>query len=72
MTQAAIATEIDQTLDRNTDFPAQIAFNVIPQIDDFQPNGYTKEEMKLVWETRKILEDESIRVNPTAVRVPGS
>lgn len=51
-------------------FPVQIAFNVIPQIDDFQPNGYTKEEMKLVWETRKILEDESIQVNPTAVRVP--
>ena len=51
-------------------FPVQIAFNVIPHIDDFQPNGYTKEEMKLVWETRKILEDESIQVNPTAVRVP--
>ena len=51
-------------------FPLQIAFNLIPQIDDFQPNGYTKEEMKLVWETRKILGDESIQVNPTAVRVP--
>jgi aspartate-semialdehyde dehydrogenase len=51
-------------------FPKQIAFNVIPQIDDFQDNGYTKEEMKMVWETRKIFEDESIRVNPTAVRVP--
>ncbi len=51
-------------------FQAQIAFNVIPQIDDFQPNGYTKEEMKLVWETRKILQDASIQVNPTAVRVP--
>ncbi|MBD8871639.1 aspartate-semialdehyde dehydrogenase [Rhodanobacter sp. DHB23] len=51
-------------------FPKQIAFNVIPHIDDFQPNGYTKEEMKMVWETRKILEDESIAVNPTAVRVP--
>jgi aspartate-semialdehyde dehydrogenase len=51
-------------------FQAQIAFNVIPQIDDFQPNGYTKEEMKMVWETRKILEDASIMVNPTAVRVP--
>ncbi len=51
-------------------FPAQIAFNVIPQIDEFQPNGYTREEMKLVWETRKILEDETIQVNPTAVRVP--
>lgn len=51
-------------------FPTQIAFNVIPHIDDFQANGYTKEEMKLVWETRKILEDDSIQVNPTAVRVP--
>lgn len=51
-------------------FPVQIAFNVIPHIDDFQDNGYTKEEMKLVWETRKILGDERIQVNPTAVRVP--
>ncbi|MBS0382907.1 MAG: aspartate-semialdehyde dehydrogenase [Proteobacteria bacterium] len=51
-------------------FPAQIAFNVIPQIDVFQDNGYTREEMKMVWETRKILEDESIQVNPTCVRVP--
>jgi len=51
-------------------FTKQIAFNVIPHIDDFQPNGYTKEEMKMVWETRKILEDASIQVNPTAVRVP--
>jgi aspartate-semialdehyde dehydrogenase len=51
-------------------FPKQIAFNVIPHIDEFQPNGYTKEEMKMVWETRKILEDESIQVNPTAARVP--
>jgi aspartate-semialdehyde dehydrogenase len=51
-------------------FPVQIAFNLIPHIDDFQDNGYTKEEMKLVWETRKILDDDSIQVNPTAVRVP--
>ena len=51
-------------------FPVQIAFNLIPQIDDFQDNGYTKEEMKLVWETRKILGDDAILVNPTAVRVP--
>jgi aspartate-semialdehyde dehydrogenase len=51
-------------------FSKQIAFNVIPHIDDFQENGYTKEEMKMVWETRKILGDESIQVNPTAVRVP--
>jgi aspartate-semialdehyde dehydrogenase len=59
-----------QSVDAGGKFPAQIAFNVIPQIDEFQPNGYTREEMKLVWETRKILEDESIQVNPTAVRVP--
>lgn len=51
-------------------FPVQIAFNLIPQIDDFLDNGYTKEEMKLVWETRKILGDDRIQVNPTAVRVP--
>lgn len=51
-------------------YPKQIAFNVLPQIDVFQENGYTKEEMKMVWETRKIFEDESIMVNPTAVRVP--
>lgn len=51
-------------------FPVQIAFNLIPHIDEFQPNGYTKEEMKLVWETRKILGDDRIQVNPTAVRVP--
>ena len=51
-------------------FPVQIAFNLIPHIDEFQDNGYTREEMKLVWETRKILGDETIQVNPTAVRVP--
>ena len=51
-------------------FQTQIAFNLIPQIDVFTDNGYTKEEMKMVWETQKILEDASIQVNPTAVRVP--
>jgi aspartate-semialdehyde dehydrogenase len=51
-------------------FQVQIAFNLIPHIDEFQSNGYTKEEMKLVWETQKILEDSNIQVNPTAVRVP--
>jgi aspartate-semialdehyde dehydrogenase len=51
-------------------YPKQIAFNVLPHIDVFQDNGYTKEEMKMVWETRKIMGDESIQVNPTAVRVP--
>jgi aspartate-semialdehyde dehydrogenase len=50
--------------------PKQIAFNVVPQIDAFQENGYTREEMKMVWETHKIMEDSTIRVNPTAVRVP--
>jgi aspartate-semialdehyde dehydrogenase len=48
----------------------QIGFNVIPHIDVFLDNRYTKEEMKMVWETRKILGDNEILVNPTAVRVP--
>jgi aspartate-semialdehyde dehydrogenase len=51
-------------------YPKQIAFNVLPHIDVFMENGYTKEEMKMVWETRKIMENESILVNPTTVRVP--
>ncbi|MEA3410698.1 MAG: aspartate-semialdehyde dehydrogenase [Pseudomonadota bacterium] len=51
-------------------YPKQIAFNVLPHIDIFMDNGYTKEEMKMVWETRKILGDERIQVNPTTVRVP--
>ena len=50
--------------------PKQIAFNVIPEIDLFQDNGYTREEMKMVWETQKIFEDETLMVNPTTVRVP--
>lgn len=51
-------------------YPKQIAFNVLPHIDVFMENGYTKEEMKMVWETRKIMGDDTIEVNPTAVRVP--
>jgi len=51
-------------------YPKQIAFNVLPHIDVFMENGYTKEEMKMVWETHKIMEDTSIQVNPTAARVP--
>ncbi|MFN6969294.1 MAG: aspartate-semialdehyde dehydrogenase [Rheinheimera sp.] len=51
-------------------FSRQIAFNVIPQIDVFMDNGYTKEEMKMHWETQKIMGDDSISVNATAVRVP--
>jgi aspartate-semialdehyde dehydrogenase len=51
-------------------YSKQIAFNCIPHIDSFQDNGYTKEEMKMVWETRKILGNDDIQVNPTCVRVP--
>jgi aspartate-semialdehyde dehydrogenase len=51
-------------------YPKQIAFNALPEIDVFLDNGYTKEEMKMVWETQKILEDDNLRINPTAVRVP--
>ena len=51
-------------------YPVQIAFNVIPHGGDFTDNGYTTEEMKLVWETRKILGDDAIRINATVVRVP--
>jgi len=51
-------------------FPYQIAFNVLPHIDAFLENGYTKEEMKMVNETRKIMEDDSIRITATTVRVP--
>lgn len=51
-------------------YPKQIAFNCLPHIDVFLDNGYTKEEMKMVWETRKIMGDDRIQVNPTTVRVP--
>lgn len=51
-------------------YPRQIAFNALPHIDTFEENGYTREEMKMVWETQKILEDPDISVNPTCVRVP--
>ncbi|KTC95757.1 aspartate-semialdehyde dehydrogenase [Legionella erythra] len=51
-------------------YPHQIAFNLLPHIDEFMENGYTREEMKMVWETKKIMEDDTILVNPTTVRVP--
>lgn len=51
-------------------FPARIAFNMVPEIDQMQDNGFTREEMKMVWETRKILNKPAIQVSPTAVRVP--
>ena len=50
--------------------PVEIAFNAIPQIGPFQANGYTLEEMKMVWETKKIFDDDAIQVNPTCVRIP--
>ncbi|MGR5488158.1 aspartate-semialdehyde dehydrogenase, partial [Vibrio alfacsensis] len=63
-------TGIDELAVENKAFSQQIAFNCIPQIDQFMDNGYTKEEMKMVWETQKIFNDASIMVNPTCVRVP--
>lgn len=51
-------------------YPQQIAFNVLPHIDEFLENGYTREEMKVVWEMRKIFNDPTLAINPTAVRVP--
>lgn len=51
-------------------FAQPIAFNVLPQIDSMQDNGYSREEMKMVWETQKIFEDPDVLVNATAVRVP--
>lgn len=53
-----------------TAFRQPIAFNVLPQIDELQENGYSREEMKMLWETRKILGDPEVAVNATAVRVP--
>ena len=69
LAQQSLAIFNQQELPREV-YPKQIAFNVLPHIDVFEENGYTKEEMKMVWETKKIMEDESIEVNPTAVRVP--
>lgn len=51
-------------------YPYQIDMNIIPQIDVFTDNGYTKEEMKMILETKKILQDESIQVTATCVRIP--
>lgn len=73
----AIKELVQQTTDLLNGTPAtasvyskQIAFNVLPHIDVFQENGYTREEMKMVWETQKIFDDPNIQVNPTCVRVP--
>ena len=47
-----------------------MAFNAVPQIAEFLDTGYTREEMKMIWETQKILEDQNIMINPTCVRIP--
>jgi aspartate-semialdehyde dehydrogenase len=71
---AALANETAELLNgqpvEEPTLGAQIAFNVIPKIDAFHESGYTLEELKLVWETQKILNDPDIQINPTAVRVP--
>jgi len=63
------AYAVGEPMQKNV-YPYQIAFNCLPHIDSFLDNGYTKEEMKMVNETRKIFEDQSIGVTATAVRVP--
>jgi aspartate-semialdehyde dehydrogenase len=71
--QSALSTLAEQArriVDGSTVEGIPLAYNAVPQIDRFEDNGYTREEMKMVWETRKILGDERIRVNATAVRVP--
>ena len=56
--------------EENKKYPHQIAYNCLPHIDEFLDNGYTKEEMKMINETKKILNDEDIRITATTVRVP--
>jgi len=65
------ARQILSGMEPITEPPAKhVAFNVVPHIDSFVEGGFTKEEMKIIWETRKILEDPNIMVNPTVARVP--
>jgi len=71
---AELTEQTKQYLEHQPIYPKvysqQIAFNVLPHIDDFQDNGYTREEMKIVWEMQKIFSDKTLVINPTAVRVP--
>lgn len=73
----AVAELIEQTAQllnnqpiRPKVYAQQIAFNVLPHVDAFQENGYTLEEMKIIWELRKVFHDQTMAINPTAVRVP--
>jgi aspartate-semialdehyde dehydrogenase len=75
--RAAVAELIQQTASmlngedfQSRVYPKRIAFNILPHIDVFQDNGYTKEEMKMVWETHKIFHDNSIKITATNCRVP--
>lgn len=76
--RAAVKELVDQTtqalsgvpISKYKVYPKQIAFNILPHIDLFQDNGYTKEEMKMVWETHKILHDDKIKITATTARVP--
>ncbi|MDR2066800.1 MAG: aspartate-semialdehyde dehydrogenase [Endomicrobium sp.] len=70
LTEQTKAWAKDETLPQPNKFQYQIAFNLIPQIDIFTDNGYTKEEMKMTNETKKIMGDNSIEVSATCVRVP--
>jgi aspartate-semialdehyde dehydrogenase len=70
LTDQTLALLEGETSVKCEQFPHQIAFNVLPHIDVFTDNGYTKEELKMVNETRKILRDDSINASATCVRVP--
>jgi aspartate-semialdehyde dehydrogenase len=67
--ESSRASLVGQSYKHST-FAHPIAFNLIPQIGSLKHAGYTSEEMKMVWETRKIFNDDSIRICPTCVRVP--
>ncbi len=67
---ASLLSGAGEQKNENGVFPARLAFNVIPHIDIFEENGYTREEMKMARETQKIFGDKNIAVNATAVRVP--
>ena len=64
------AAMLSGTPKESKDDAKQVAFNAVPHIDAFQENRYTREEMKLVWETQKIMDDAAIAINATAVRIP--
>ncbi len=70
LAQQSIALLSGKGLGQGNGSPGQIAFNCVPHVDGFEQNGYTAQEMRMVWEIRKVLEEPGLRVNATAVRVP--